>query len=75
MSALDDPERVKAEVTKALNDANRATSSNKLNELLNEYAIEIKIEDRPAEYWQQSSLTINNRNAPPGASSRMDYPA
>ena len=51
VNALDDPERVKAEVTKALNDARHATSSNKLNELLNEYAIEIKIEDRPAEYW------------------------
>ena len=49
VNALDDPERVKAEVNKALNAARNG--SNQLNELVNEYAIEVKVEDRPAEYW------------------------
>jgi hypothetical protein len=49
VNALDDPERVKAYVTKALNAARNGNHT--LNELVNEYAIEIKVEDRPAEYW------------------------
>ncbi len=49
VNALDDPERVKAEVNKALNAARNG--DHKLNELVNEYAIEVKVEDRPAEYW------------------------
>lgn len=47
----DDPEGWKGLVTKHLNAARNG--SDKLNELVNEYAIEIKIEDRPAEYWPE----------------------
>ena len=46
---VDDPERVKAGVTRAVNAARNV--SDELNDLVNEHAIEIKIEDRPAEYW------------------------
>lgn len=49
VSALDDPEQVEYEVANALVDARHG--SNQLNELVNENAIDIKIEDRPAEYW------------------------
>ena len=49
VNALDDPEQVEYEVTEALVDA--GNGSVRLKELISDNAIDIKIEDRPAEYW------------------------